>query len=105
MKFQQLALTKENGRNICLPIGGLLILPESFTRRFGVSFVDEDLEDGLGPARIALVQTASGRHFALVHYVMHPEPRGISVWTHELSPNPAADLHDFMEAFALSRED
>ena len=105
MKFRQLVSDQENSRNICQPIGGLLLLPEVFTRRFGVSFVDADLEDGLGPAQIALVETASGRCFGLVHYVAHPEPKGISVWTHELSPDPAADLHDFMDAFALARED
>ena len=105
MNFRQIDPYSEHSKGVCFPIGGLLMLPEEFTRRFGVSFVDADLEDGLGPAQIALIETASGRYFGLVHYEHHPEPRGISVWTDKRSLTPATDLRDFMNTFALVRQD
>lgn len=105
MSYRQLELNKENSQNICQPIAGLLMLPDEFARRFGISFIDDDYKDGLGPVKAALIETASHRRFGLVHYVLHPEPRGISVWTQEHSPDPATDLQDFMVAFGLTRAD
>ena len=48
MNFRQLELNKENSRHISQAIAGLRMLADEFGRRFGVSFVDEDLQDGLG---------------------------------------------------------
>src|SRR4026207_448745 len=97
--YRQVELNDANSRSISLPVAGLRILPDEFERRFGITFVDKDLEDGLGPVKATLVETASKKRFGLVHYIKHPEPRGISVWTHDRSLDPKADLQDFMKAF------
>ena len=105
MSFRQITITAEYSWGICKPIAGLRMLPDEFTRRFGVSFIDTDFENGLGDVKAALVETSSGRRFGLIHYVYHPEPRGIAVWAHERSPDPVADVRDFIEAFGLARSD
>jgi hypothetical protein len=104
MGFRQLNLYKDS-RHICEPIAGLLMLPPEFTKRFSVEFFDLDDKDGLGPFKAALVETDSGRRFGLVHYILHPEPKGIAVWTDERSADFGADLRDFMQTFGFTRAD
>lgn len=103
MSYRQLDL--KDSRHIAKPIAGLRMLPTEFTARFGIEFSDHDEKDGLGLMKAALIEIDSGKKFGLVHYVMHPEPRGISVWTHEHSPAPASDLKDFMRAFGFTQAD
>src|SRR4051794_39535379 len=102
MGFRQIDLFRESDR-INKPIAGLAMLPPEFTAKFAVQFFDHDENDGLGVMKAALVQTDSGRKFGLVHYIHHPEPKGISIWTHEDTKDPVADLHDFMKEFGLKK--
>ena len=103
MSFCQLDIYKDS-KNICLEIAGLRLLPDEITRRFGITFVDEDLSDGLGPMQGAVIRTDSERRFGLVHYLKAPV-KGTGVWTYEHSQDLAEDLRDFLECFGITKDE
>src|SRR5438552_3020172 len=94
MSFDQIhdAQRRDSLRTIAV----LRMEPGDLSERFGLRF--DSGADDLGESLGALVQTASGRQFALMRYLDSPT-QGTEVLASESSGDPATELHDFLDAF------
>lgn len=60
MRFQQLDIFQDS-KNICKQVAVMVLPPEEITNWFGITFVEVDRDNGLGPSRGAVILTEHGR--------------------------------------------